>query len=53
VTYAGIAFIASNPTGRGLIKVRASSLKIEPLDAPEAGAMRRSAHLEPACLPGT
>jgi hypothetical protein len=30
VTYAGIAFIASDPTGRGLIKVQASSVKIEP-----------------------
>ena len=30
-TYAGIAFMASSPTGRGLIRVQASSIQIEPL----------------------
>jgi hypothetical protein len=54
VTYAGIAFIASNPTGRGLLKVRASSLKIDPLAAPETPSTRRSLDpaLSSAYLPG-
>jgi hypothetical protein len=54
VSYAGIAFIASNPTGRGLIQIQASSLKIEPVEPSEPAAPHRSVHLEPApsYLPG-
>jgi hypothetical protein len=43
MTYAGFAFIASSPTGRGLIKIQASSLKIEPLSFPGAAASHRGA----------
>jgi hypothetical protein len=53
VTYAGIAFVAANPTGRGLIRIQASSLRIEPLRRPQAGAACRESlsSLEPPYPP--